>query len=167
MSVNGICTYTIADDRVGELNFAGTFNMTKSTLEQWMAVLKWKSLPNFGYCHTLPEYDDFTKEYYRAPELRMTRDNLLFTLAGGFYEQHSKRILGQPGSGKTTFVYSLERGAREGHVPALQKMFFKIIHVNRTDMPLYKGVVQEEMVKAWTGFFESCGQRDIAGKISL
>lgn len=127
------------------------------SLKNWFPILDWGKRPNLGLCHNIDNYDLFCSNYYDGEDVKRCRMTLLSTLTGGHHEQLNRRILGQPGSGKTTFIYSLIKGAQSGHIEELQDHYFYVFHVNRASADI-DNIVQEHVFDAWRGYFSACGQ---------
>lgn len=122
------------------------------SIRDWYPILRWDTLPNFGLCHTATTSDEFKRNYAESKEIRDFRENLLETL-GGSFDTPNMRILGKPGTGKTTFLYSLLSLNGQN----LDKYFLYIFHVNRAVGDDPEPLVIEELFGAWGAYFNSCG----------
>ena len=120
------------------------------SIHLWYPILRWSRLPNFGNCHTLQDLEEFGKNYKETYDINRFRRNLLENLTGQF-EQINIRILGNPGSGKTTFIYSLLKAISEnGNKGILDKYVFYIFHVNRAMGEKREELVQQALLDAWS-----------------
>ena len=127
------------------------------SLDLWYPILGWKNRPNFGNCHTMQDLQEFANNYKETYDLNKFRRNLLENLTGQF-EQINIRILGNPGSGKTSFIYSLLKAlAENGDQRLLEKYVFHIFHVNRALGETADEVVQENILLAWQKYFDAVG----------
>jgi GTPase SAR1 family protein len=125
------------------------------SIDLWYPILGWEKRPNFGNCHTMQDLEEFSNNYKETYDLNKFRKNLLENLTGQF-EQINIRILGNPGSGKTSFIYSLLKNlAENGDRRLLEKYIFYVFHVNRAIGADADGVVQENILLAWERYFES------------
>jgi hypothetical protein len=128
----------------------------------WFDVLGWKQSPNWGICHHYGSKKEFDLSYFRSPDLEKFENGLLQTLTGNF-EHLNQRILGAPGCGKTTFVYSLVRF--NGHNELAKRYFFEIFHINRAADGDTTKLVQSAVLKAWKRYYADAGQSAIFEKI--
>ena len=127
------------------------------TLSDWNEYFGTKHRPNFGDVHTKYGQPDFEKEYFWSPSLVEFQNRVLDTLTGNF-EMLNMLITGNPGVGKTSFLYSLrhklETDPGNGHV-------LKIFHSNRArgfnNPSEAEERVQEEICEAWRLLYESTG----------
>jgi Cdc6-like AAA superfamily ATPase len=127
------------------------------SLDLWYPILGWEKRPNFGNCHTMQDLKEFSNNYKETYDLNKFRRNLLENLTGQF-EQINIRILGNPGSGKTSFIYSLLKTlAENGDQRLLEKYVFYIFHVNRALGDGADEIVQENIRLAWGKYFDAVG----------
>lgn len=127
------------------------------SIKSWYPILNWKKLPNFGNCHSIENVDDFALNFVDTPEIDIFRGNLLETLTGHF-EQLNVRIVGCPGSGKTTFIYSLLKLAHVNGYKILEKYCIYIFHTNRAASANENEIVHQHILAAWEKYYEACGQ---------
>lgn len=124
------------------------------TLSNWQSYFGATRRPNFGDVHTKYGQPDFEKEYLWSSQLQEFRDQIFDTLTGNF-EILNMLITGNPGVGKTSFLYSLRH---ELEVKQQSNYIIKIFHSNRargfTDPVEVESRIQEEILDAWKIFFE-------------
>lgn len=133
------------------------------SIKSWYEVLNWPSLPNFGDCHTITELSRFRENYALTADITRLKHNLLETLTGKFEMQYL-RIMGEPGAGKTSFLYSLIKdgaGEDKQNEKLLRQFVFHIFHVNRADSEHYVEIIQKEVRSAWKQYYEAIGFNDI------
>lgn len=126
-------------------------------ISDWYPILNWANLPNFGFCHTITDVEEFKKNFVETEPLLEFRKNLLETLNGSF-ESHFIRILGKPGSGKTTFLYSLIRmngsGAKNN---LLDKYYIYVFHVNKARAEDPEPYVMDQFLIVWNKYLTDAG----------
>jgi hypothetical protein len=132
------------------------------SIDLWYPILGWEHLPNFGNCHTVQDLAEFGKNYKETYDIARFRKNILETLTGQF-EQINIRILGNPGSGKTSFIYSLiknyQQNSNDGKL--LAKYHFYIFHVNRAAGINPDEIVQAAILDAWNSYYLAVKQEGI------
>ncbi len=77
------------------------------SISDWYPVLNWSKLPNFGSCHTKQCVTEFTNSYYRDEKIVTLYQNICQTLSAD-YASANVRISGDPGAGKTSFLYAIK-----------------------------------------------------------
>lgn len=133
------------------------------SIKSWYGILNWSSLPNFGDCHTISELSRFRENYALTLEITRLKHNLLETLTGKFEMQYV-RLMGNPGAGKTSFLYSLIKdgaGEDESTKRLLDQFIFHVFHVNRADSEHYVETIQREVKAAWATYYKNLGLDDV------
>lgn len=99
----------------------------KATLSLWKTVLNWEKLPIFGEIQKLPYDDSYSSNYFVSDGIRKLERDLLFSLL--YDDEHDDtRIIGDPGIGKTTFLYYIRKKYEKENVT---NTFIEIFHVNK------------------------------------
>ena len=134
------------------------------SVSDWYPVLNWNKLPNFGSCHTKSCMEDFSNSYYRDEQIVTLYSNICETLKGSF-SSANVRLAGDPGAGKTSFLYAIKKfseTATAEHI--LSNFFFYILHINKVDdldkEENYKKEIVYHVKRAWKEFYFNCGQVD-------
>lgn len=131
------------------------------SLADWLAILDWPSLPNFGNCHTQPNPDDFRAQYFVNDALSSLYKNICTTMSGGVNTANI-RLTGNPGAGKTSFLYAIKDKAENGD-PKLRDFYFYIFHINRAHSGAagdFSIEILRNVLKAWELFYRACGLAD-------
>lgn len=135
-----------------------------SSIADWYPLLNWHDLPNFGSCHTKSCIQEFTKSYYRDEKIVKLYKNICETLKGSVSAANI-RLAGDPGAGKTSFLYAMKKmseDAPQEHI--LSKFYFYILHINKVDdvseNDKYKQEIVHHVKNAWSEFYAQCGQTD-------
>ena len=133
------------------------------TIRDWYPVLKWPRLPNFGNCHNLETPDIASSDYYADDKIISLIQNLFISLNENKGHSLNIRLTGNPGAGKTSFLYHLKRLASKGHVQ-MKDFCFYIFHINRADPSMNKTYYEEEILthvkRAWKTLFVECNRHD-------
>ncbi len=119
----------------------------------WFPILNWQDLPNFGYCHTIADLAEFKKSFLETEELSEFRRNFLTTLNGSF-DTHQQRILGKPGAGKTTFLYSLMKINGD---ELSERYFIYPFHINKAKANDPDPYVVDQYLDGLSRYFEDSG----------
>lgn len=133
------------------------------SIDTWYKVLGWSGLPNFGDCHTILEHPRFMANYAQTSEIKRLKRNLLETLTGKFEMQYI-RLMGNPGAGKTSFLYSLLKDGNGNDLATkklLDEFVFYIFHVNRADSLEFEQTIQREIKQAWQKYYSSVDLEDV------
>lgn len=141
-------------------------NEKVQSLKDWFPILDWTELPNFAGCQNL-DYDKFIKIYYVDEQLQSTLDSFITHLDSDYSNKTDARFIGNPGSGKTTFLYWILKLAKSGLNKALNRYVFHIFHVNRANSEDYKEQIRIEIQRAWEELYISCNKEDIYRQYSL
>ena len=135
------------------------FNTNAPSIRSWFNVLKWENLPNFGNCHSSNGLDNFKKNYYCHSEIDRLYTNILTTLSSGLSAQNM-RIAGDPGAGKTSFLYAFKYMCEHADKDSeLSKFSVFIIHINRTydsNNEFYVDEANQHIIEAWKHFYCEC-----------
>ena len=125
-----------------------------TSLERWMQILNWPTLPTFARIHHLPE-ETFAANYYISGTLKETLDHITFSLEMG--TGSDKLVIGDPGSGKTTFFYYLATiAAADG---LADQYHFAILHFNRligSTMEESREAVADCCLTLYQKYFQAC-----------
>lgn len=119
-------------------------NEAVQSLSSWFSILGWARSPIFGPCHYLDSDDEFIKNYLSSEKLLRLEADIMQSLDDG--NRSNIRFIGDPGSGKTSFLYYLKRKYK------LQKNDYVlyVFHANRADdNDNYRELTQDQIVKAW------------------
>ncbi|MEY8215564.1 MAG: hypothetical protein RPR97_13905 [Colwellia sp.] len=133
------------------------------SVSDWYPILNWNTLPNFGSCHTNSSLEDFTKSYYRDEKIVTLYNNICETLKGNVAAANI-RLAGDPGAGKTSFLYAIKKiSESERYQDILSGFFFYIFHINKADDVTdehYKTEIIYHIKRAWKEFYFICGHKD-------
>ena len=133
------------------------------SIDTWYKVLGWDNLPNFGDCHTILEHSRFLENYAQTHDIKRLKRNLLETLTGKFEMQYI-RLMGNPGAGKTSFLYSLlkDGNGNDSNIKRLLEQFvFYVFHVNRADSKEFEETIQREIKQAWQNYYNAVDLADM------
>lgn len=135
-------------------------NFKKSpSIRDWFDILGWSGLPNFGSCHTNLTQATFEKNYYINDDISTLYSNLTATLEFNGIESQNVRILGQPGAGKTSFLYAMKYMSEYAKDTPLNNYYFYIYHINKSDglddEETYEKEIDKNILLAWKGFFDA------------
>lgn len=138
--------------------------MEGTSIADWYQVLSWDHLPNFGSFHTKKCNEEFKKNYYRDPKIVSLYKNICETLKNDVSSANI-RLSGDPGAGKTSFLYAIKRMSEDkNNTNILSKFFFYIFHINKADDlgpgEKYKDEVLFHVKRAWKEFYFICEQGD-------
>lgn len=144
------------------------FEEEASTLSVWMDLLNWECWPDFGNCHELVatgELEEFYQRYLVSSELQDFSNNLAFKLKNKKNNSSSWVLIsGNPGIGKTTFLYALI-----AHVeidPALrEKYVFSVCHANNVSGENWKLEIFRHVKRALKKLYIECSQTDAFDRI--
>jgi hypothetical protein len=146
------------------------FKSKAPSIKDWFDVLNWPELPNLGNCHTTLGKDNFQKSYYITTEIQSLYENLTASLDNNVLNSSNVRILGRPGTGKTSFLYALKYMSEFPGSDSLTNCYFYIFHINKSDglkgEDSYKDEINDHILLAWKGFFEANGYGDDYLRIS-
>lgn len=136
------------------------------TLTDWTQFFNSTRRPNFG--EVIPKYGtpDFEKEYLWSEPLKEFHYRLLDTLTGTF-EMLNVLITGNPGIGKTSFLYFLRH---RFEASPDQKYVLKIFHTNHArghskDSDVEERV-QKEILEGWEALYNKNGHDVTFGQIT-
>lgn len=136
------------------------FNTNTPSIRSWFNILNWSQLPNFGNCHSSNDLEHFKKNYYCHPEISTLYTNILTTISAGLSAQNI-RIAGEPGAGKTSFLYAFKYMCEHAETNSdLNNYCVFIIHINRTynaDNEFYVDEANQHIIDAWKHFYNQCG----------
>ncbi|MBL0638697.1 Cdc6/Cdc18 family protein [Aeromonas veronii] len=136
-------------------------NIPVKSIKDWYPVLNWNKLPNFGSCHTAASMDEFKKNYYLTSDIATIYTNICETLENSV-NATNVRISGDPGAGKTSFLYAIKKMSEElSENPGILSRFcFYIFHINKADnnSEEYKNEISYHVKEAWKQFYQSTGQ---------
>jgi DNA polymerase III delta prime subunit len=121
-----------------------------SSLDKWKQVLNWNVIPEFKSIHSLQE-DRFLGCYYVPETVNEFTDKIKNSLIEGYGFNH-KTIVGEPGCGKTTFIYFLKSKLKAEQ----SKLHIEILHIQRmVARDDYKEVIEERVFKILKQYFIS------------
>ncbi len=136
-------------------------------LENWLKILNWKQCPNFGKIHNLPTKEEFEKNYYLQSKIEETLDNIVYYLI----EKNSfsdKLIVGQPGCGKTTFIYYL-KNIKASKISKLEdEYYFGILHFNRLiakAMTETMASIEERCLEIYRQYLDECNKTTFVNEV--
>lgn len=139
------------------------FSNNTPCIKDWFPILKWANLPNFGNCHSDSDLEKFTKSYYCHNKIQKLYHNIVTTLDNGLSSQNI-RLTGNPGAGKTSFLYAFKYMCeQEKPDNPLSKFAVYIIHINRTydsNDNFYTSEADRHIICAWEHFYQKCKQGD-------
>jgi nucleoside-triphosphatase THEP1 len=119
---------------------------------EWLLALAWQSFPPFGPIHKLPD-TQFAKLFYLESKLEEIVNTIAFSLEH-MYGLTNKMIIGQPGSGKTTFIYFMAKALSRKH-KTFSTFVFDVIHINRLDgEDDTNSVIQERLITILKRYFQ-------------
>lgn len=133
------------------------------SISSWFPILNWEKLPNLGHCYTHTERDKFLNDYYVNRQLTTLYLNICETISN---ERNSAniRITGDPGAGKSSFLYALKNMAEEGD-DKLKSFYFYIFKINKVDdvdtINQYTSEIIFNIKRAWKSFYKSNNLQDI------
>lgn len=140
-----------------------SFNKSPS-IRDWFEILNWPHLPNLGSCHTNLTTSSFSRNYYINEDISTLYHNLTATLEHNGVETQNIRILGNPGAGKTSFLYALKHMSEQDEKSPLHNYYFYIYHINKSDglsdEETYEAEIDKNILLAWKGFFNINGFKD-------
>ena len=129
------------------------------SISSWYEILAWKELPNFGHFHTDGSVDNYKRNYYVSNEILALYKNLLETMKNRFNSANI-RLTGDPGSGKTSFIYSLIEQAKLKKDALFNNFVFYNFHINRADGVNFEDEIKFHIKEAWKQYFTMCGLSD-------
>ena len=139
------------------------------SISDWLPILNWPKLPNFGHCHTSLNSEDFKKDYFVSNELAALYRNLCASMSSEGINATDIRITGDPGAGKTSFLYALQRMS-ETDDKILKDYLFYIFHINRAGDEEYAEhyirVIIHHIEKAWESLFKESGKEGVYTRFS-
>jgi len=134
------------------------------SISDWFPILNWPRLPNFGHCHTNWKSEDFNNEYFVSDKLATLYKNICATMSSGGVNAANIRITGDPGAGKTSFLYALKRMSKTNS-NILKDYLFYIFHINRVEdgeaAIHYSSEILHHIEKAWKLLFKESGKKDV------
>lgn len=98
-------------------------------INQWKDNLGWNKIPTFGEIHKL-DPEELKAYYYLPDNVREIVKTIQNSLLEG-YGITNKRIIGEPGSGKTTFIYYIKKLLSKDDEMTFKNFSFHILHINR------------------------------------
>lgn len=127
------------------------------SLADWNTFFRTNRRPNFGDVHTKYGTPEFESEYLRSETLKDFHHRLLDTLTGSF-EMLNLLVTGNPGIGKTSFLYYLRHHFEK---ESEQKYAVKIFHSNHArgfkNRNEVEERIQKEIIEAWETLYKKCG----------
>ncbi|EJX9126141.1 hypothetical protein RUK17_003285 [Vibrio cholerae] len=136
------------------------FNTKSPSIRNWFNVLNWNNLPNFGNCHSSNDVEHFKRNYYCHSEIDRLYTNIVTTISSGLSAQNI-RIAGEPGAGKTSFLYAFKYMCEHAEDDSeLSRFSIFIIHINRTydsNNDFYVDEANRNIIDAWKHFYNECG----------
>ncbi|EKN4030260.1 hypothetical protein ACHZG4_002117 [Yersinia enterocolitica] len=140
------------------------FNTNSPSIRDWFKVLNWSKLPNFGNCHSTNDYDHFQKNYYCNEDIDSLYINLITTLSSGLNSQNI-RIAGEPGAGKTSFLYAFKYMCENAAAGSeLDNYVIYIVHINRTydvNNQFFIDEANQHIIDAWKYFYSKCSRGNV------
>lgn len=113
------------------------------SLAEWMPLLGWDKLPNFGSIHEL-DANDFLDYYFdEDPEIRRMTSNLLVGLRGEKPATINTRLIGNPGVGKTTYMYYIRALTKKEKSKDFSRYYYWIFH---SDKAVYNGKINRSVI---------------------
>ncbi len=126
-----------------------------NNLELWKNELEWEATPSIGAIHKL-DNDRFLGSYYVPETVKEVVDRILYSIKDG-YGFSNKTIIGEPGAGKTTFIYYLKKQLDNDN--QINNYHIEILHLQRM---LKNGdaseTIERRVLKALRGYFSSNGK---------
>lgn len=133
-------------------------------LEKWKSLLNWNSVPPFGTIHKLSP-EKFEEYYYLPDRVKEVVDTIYFSLEEK-YGNTNTLIIGEPGSGKTTFLYYLVKRLAE-HSAILSQYSFSILHINRfSSTSDAEKVIEHRVLGILQSYFAANDLIDIFNKLT-
>ncbi len=127
----------------------------ESNIELWKGVLNWEEIPSAGAIHKL-EKDRFLGSYYVPETVKEVTDRIISSIKAGYGFSH-KTIIGEPGSGKTTFLYYLKYKLDSDE--SIDNYHIEILHLQRM---LRNGdpteTIEHRVLKTLRGYFSANGK---------
>lgn len=125
------------------------------SVTDWKEVLGWSSVPMFGEIHKL-EARELKASYYLPANVLEVVTIIKNSLKEGFGFTN-KRIIGEPGAGKTTFIYYIKKCLSTGE-PGFRDYSFHILHLNRLRaIDHIEDLVEKRTLKLLADYFEENG----------
>ncbi|MEZ8574213.1 hypothetical protein AB6C82_05185 [Vibrio splendidus] len=137
--------------------------LERQSIVDWYPILGWDKLPNFGSCHTSDCIEKFVKSYYQSKDIAAIYTNICETLKNDA-NSHNVRLAGDPGAGKTSFLYAIKKmSEHDKNENILSSFFFYIFHINKADGDSsdYKLEVLYHIKRAWKQFYINAGPKDV------
>ncbi|HGW4591522.1 TPA: hypothetical protein ACNH0U_001010 [Proteus mirabilis] len=104
------------------------------------------------------------KNYFINQDINTLYLNLCTTLGDNGIGSQNIRILGNPGAGKTSFLYALKQMSENNQDSILNKFYFYIYHINKSDglteEDSYKNEINKNIISAWKEFYNVNGFSD-------
>ena len=134
---------------------------------EWYSVLNWDCLPDMGSCHSFAaagEQEEFLQRYVITGELRRFYGTILEKLKTKRIGQPVVLLKGDPGIGKTTFIYSLKSHVTNNE-ELNKKYVFYACHANSIDTDDWEHEVVHHTKQALKEYYLSCNQKDLYRKL--
>lgn len=132
----------------------------------WEEILLWEeNYPNFGACHSEDDPTIFTEDYYEGDDCVQLQDRLMKNLK----HNQKKQVLikGNPGIGKTTFLYSLYNKVK-ANSGIVEDYFFYIFHANKAftkEIEECESLVLEELITALEHYYKATNNKTVFDSI--
>jgi len=140
------------------------FKSNAPSIKDWFPILKWQKLPNLGNCHSCTTFEHFMQNYYVHQETETLFSNIVVSLSNEINVQNI-RLTGEPGAGKTSFLYAFKYMCENADVDdELNKFVMHIIHINQTydsENIFYEDEANKHIIEAWGKLYTSCNQEKI------
>lgn len=125
-----------------------------SNIEKWKKTLNWNLIPEFKSIHSLPE-SRFMGCYYLPETVDEFIKKIISSVIDGYGFNH-KTIVGDPGIGKTTFIYYLKTFLKNNGIN--ENFYMEILHIQRmVTKENYENVIEERVLKILNKFFSANG----------
>lgn len=131
-------------------------------ISEWYPVLNWECLPDMGPCHSYAasgEIDQFKQRYLVEGDLERFYGTVLDKLRHNRATQAVVLIKGDPGIGKTTFIYSLVAHTTSNKI-LNEKYVIYACHANNIQGNNWEHEVLYHAKKALKVLFMECNQME-------
>jgi len=121
-----------------------------SNIDEWKSVLEWNKIPEFKSIHSL-DSERFIGCYYLPETVNEFMDKITSSIIDGYGFNH-KTIIGDPGCGKTTFIYYLKSSLNKRKETS--NFHMEILHIQRMVCKNdYEAVVEDRVINILSRYF--------------